>query len=262
MKRLAAFTLSLFVVTAANAAVTSVTLHDAASNGLDGEVAVGDLISGMNGVELPDNGWHPANPASMNGSTDPNGLPTFTDDVGRDGAASGLAGLLNDFPTAGEPTKRVDYALGGPTDIGAIQILSGNDGMDGRVFSTTVISTSIDNGSNYSVLGYFQSDPSGTINSGEIGSTLVRVFDDASPVLAGGVTNVLFEFYGVDNTLGEMRDPFDGVNPFTGADDGLTAPNTSPLIWEVDVIAAIPEPSTAALLAAMAAGVVASRRRG
>ncbi len=33
-----------------------------------------------------------------------------------------------------------------------------------------------------------------------------------------------------------MRDPFDGVNPFTGTDDGLNAAFVSPLVWEIDVL--------------------------
>jgi hypothetical protein len=52
----------------------------------------------------------------------------------------------------------------------------------------------------------------------------------------------------VDNTAGQMRDPFDGVNPFTSIDDGLSAPIVSPLVWELDVVA-IPEPSTTGLFA-------------
>lgn len=33
-----------------------------------------------------------------------------------------------------------------------------------------------------------------------------------------------------------MRDPFNGLNPFTGVNDGLTAPIASPLVWEIDVV--------------------------
>lgn len=53
------------------------------------------------------------------------------------------------------------------------------------------------------------------------------------------MTNLQFNFYSVDNTLGEMRDPFDGVNPFTGVDDTLTAAFVSPLIYEIDVIGGV-----------------------
>lgn len=260
MKRFFLATLFLAASSLAHAAVTSTTVHGPAGNSLDSELETSDLISGLIATELPgDMGWHPANPASVNGSLDPNGLPTFTNDSGE----SGLAGLLNDFPGAGMPTKRIQYNLASPSEIGEIKILSGNDGRDGRVFSTTVISLSTDNGANFAPLGYFQSDPSGTVNAGEWGSTLVTIFDDASPVLASGVTNLQFEFYAVDNTGGQMRDPFDGVNPFTGVDDTLTAAFVSPLIWEIDVTAPIPEPSSMVLLAGVATvGAVVWRRRG
>ena len=140
------------------------------------------------------------------------------------------------------PGGRVQYFLGGAKDIQEIQILSGNNGKDGRVFSTTVISASTNGGGSFSTLGYFQSDLSGTVNAGQWGSTLVEITDDAGGPLAAGVTHLIFDFYAVDNTQGELRDPFDGVNPFTGVDDGLNAPIASPLIWEIDVIG-VPEPT-------------------
>lgn len=238
------------------AAPTAVTTHGPDGASLAASIAVGDLISGQMGVELAgDLGWHPANPAAPN-SLLPQGLPTFTDDANN----SGLFGLLNDFPAAGAPAKRVQYSLGGAKDIQEIQILSGNDGKDGRVFSTTVISTSTNGGGSFSTLGYFQSDLSGTVNAGVWGSTLVEITDDAGGPLATGVTDLIFDFYAVDNSQGELRDPFDGMNPFTGVDDGLNAPIASPLIWEIDVIG-VPEP-TAVALATMAIAGMAIRRRG
>ena len=45
-----------------------------------------------------------------------------------------------------------------------------------------------------------------------------------------------------------MRDPYDGVNPFTGADDALSSAFVSPLIFEIDVIE-VPEPASVLLLA-------------
>jgi hypothetical protein len=243
----------------AEAAPTATTVHGAGSTTLSASVAINDLISGLIATEVAgDTGWHPANPASGNPLA-AEGLAAFTDDVNN----TGLAGLLNDFPAAGAPTKRIKYDLGGATDIRRIQILSGNDGKDGRVFSTTVIGVSTNGGGSFTTLGYFQSDPSGTVNIGTWGSTLVSITDDGGGPLASGVTHVAFDFYAVDNTQGEMRDPFNGVNPFTGVDDLLTAPISSPLIWEIDVIG-VPEPSAIGLLvlgALGAAGAGRSRRR-
>lgn len=223
-------------------AATSTTTHDFSNTGLDGLIAVDDLISGLIATELPgDNGYHPANPASSD-PLDPNGLPAFTDDVGD---FSGVTGLLNDFPSLGSPTKLLQYDLPAPVAISSIQILTGNNNNDGRVFSTSEVKYSVDGGQNFLDLGYFQSDPSGSINNdgtpggfpGPFGSTLVEIVsDDNSTSLATAVTNLQFHLYSVDNTLGEMRDPFDGVNPFTGVDDGLTAAFVSPLVYELDVL--------------------------
>ncbi|RIK70860.1 MAG: hypothetical protein DCC67_20565 [Planctomycetota bacterium] len=241
--------------TAAVAAPTVTTTHSGSSTGLAGSLVSGDLLSGLIATELPgDKGWHPANPASGN-SLHPNGLPAFTDDVNN----TGLAGLLNDFPGAGTPAKIIRYDLAAAADIRQIQILSGNDGADGRVFSTTAIRYSADGGGTYAPLGYFHSDPLGTVNTGTWRSTLVDITDDSGPVLASGVTNLIFEFYAVDNTQGQYRDPFDGVNPFTGVDDGLNAAIASPLIWEINAVA-IPEPAACVLLACGIAAAARLRR--
>lgn len=253
------------MASAAVAAPTATTTHNASNTGLDGSIVAGDVLSGLIAAELAgDNGWHPANPASGN-SLNANGLPAFTDDRGD---FSGVTGLLNDFPGPGNPTKRVRYDLPSRTNIKEIQVLTGNAGNDGRVFSTTVISTSSNGGSSFSQLGYFQSDPSGTTNNdgnpagfpGPLGATLVEITDDQGGALAKGVTNIIFEFYAVDNTQGEMRDPFDGVNPFTGADDGLTAAFVSPLVYEIDAIR-VPEPASGVLLLLGLAGLTVIGRR-
>lgn len=236
----------------ASAAPTAVTLNGADSSSLAAYVSTTDLLAGLIGtVVAGDTGWHPANPAAGNPAA-AEGLATFTDGVNN----SGLFGLLNDFPAAGAPTKRVQYALGGAKDIRKVQILSGNSfNKDGRVFSTTVVSFSTNGGGSYSTLGYFQSDLSGTVNNGLWGSKLVSITNDGGGLLASGVTNVAFDFYAVDNTQGELRDPFDGVNPFTGVNDGFSAAVQSPLIWEVDVFG-VPEPSALGLLATAAVGMV------
>lgn len=256
MRTLGFVMLSMSLAGVASAAVVSTTTHGADSTSLNAMISVGDLISGKIGVEQPgDQGWHPANGQLADQ------LPAFTDDAGI--RASGLTGLLNDFPPSGQPAKLVRYDLGGAANIGSIGILTGNNGKDGRIFSTTVIRYSTDGGANFNVLGYFQSDPSGTLNNAgsnpRYGSTYVKVYNDASATLLSGVTNIQFDLYGVDNTGGQMRDPFDGVNPFTGLDDGLNAPNSSPLVFELDVNA-VPEPMTLGLMAL--GGLLLARRRG
>ena len=250
MKPRLALALILITVAAARAAVTSSTQHSTLSTGLDTQIAVGDAISGLIATELAgDLGWHGANADPLDR------LPAFTDDAGI--RATGLTGLLNDFPAAGSPAKLVQYDLSDATEIGEIRVLTGNNGGDGRIFSTFTVYTSTNNGGSFDLLGYFESDPLGTINNDtsdpRLRATLVTVFDDASPTLASGVTNLQFNFYAVDNTGGQYRDPFDGVNPFTNFDDGLSAAIVSPLVFEIDVIA-IPEPAALALAAIALAG--------
>jgi hypothetical protein len=72
---------------------------------------------------------------------------------------------------------------------------------------------------------------------------------DASGPLATGVTRIEFNFYAVDNTQGQMRDPFDGINPFTDTDDFLTPAFVSPLVWEIDVLGTESRPRLQAELA-------------
>lgn len=205
------------------------------------------------GVPVDDLGWHPANPASSN-ANNANGLPTFTNGLGPQGP---LDGLLNDFPGDGVPTKRLVFDLGGSFDVGQINILGGNaNDPDGRVFITTIIRVSTDGGTTWTDLdgnggtvvydgkaytdsnldpqdaspfnipngSYFQSDPSLTTNTflnNGWKSTFMQITDDASPVLAAGVTHVSVDFYAVHHTDNILEDPFFGVNPFTGIDDNL-----------------------------------------
>ncbi len=190
-----------------------------------------DLIQGLIPRELPgDRGWHPVN-------TDPlDQLPAFTDGQGL--RATGLTGLLNDFPGAGNPTKLIEYALPVPCDIKEIRVFTGNDGRDGRVFHTYTVRFSSDWGQTFSDRLYVQSHPSGTLNNAANHQwrVVLSQLTNTTGTLATEVTHIEFDFYSVDNTQGEMRDPFDGVNPFTGSDDGLTAAISSPLVWEIDVL--------------------------
>lgn len=232
---IAMFALPEFVAPKAFGTVTSATAHSPVYTGFDALLSSTDHIHGLIPFENPgDTGWHPAN-------TDPaDQLVIFTDGLG---GIRNLSGLLNDFPGAGNPTKVIEYALDAPVDIGRINILTGNRlDSDGRIFSTTVVNYSTD-GINFSRLGYFQSDPSGTINNpgsaDPQAATFVSIFDDASATMLSGVTNLEFLFYSVDNTGGQMRDPYDGVNPFTSLDDGLSAAFVSPLVWEIDVLAPV-----------------------
>lgn len=247
--------LALAALTAtAGAAVVSTTTHSPIPSGqpggLDPFISAVDCINGQIGTELPPlNGWHPANADPLDH------LPAFTDGIGM--RATGLTGLLNDFPGPGIAAKTVTYNLVGTAcnlyGVAAVNIHTSNNNEDGRIFSTTVLEYSMDGGLTYNYLGYFQSDPSGTINVAghplSIGqkATMVSVYDDAGvPLMPPGVTDVLFLLFAVDNTGGQMRDPFDGVNPYTGVDDGLTAAFVSPLVMELDVIA-VPEPAALGL---------------
>lgn len=251
MLRIASLTAAILFATTANAAI-----NVAVTQGEEGDLAAlyssTDLIQGLIATELPgDTGWHPANtnPADQ--------LPALTDGIG----GNGVAGLLNDFPGAGNPTKVIQYDLLAPTDINEIRIFSGNDGRDGRVFHTYTVEFSTNNGADWSSPIYVQSHPSGTLNNALNNQwrVVLSQLTDTAGSLATDVTNLKFDFYSVDNTAGEMRDPFDGLNPFTGADDGLTAAFVSPLIWEIDVIQ-VPEPATFALIAGALMLLIRRRR--
>ncbi|MFW5697944.1 MAG: PEP-CTERM sorting domain-containing protein [Fimbriimonadaceae bacterium] len=219
-------------------------------------VSNSDLIAGAIGTErLGDTGWHPANtnPADQ--------LPALTDGAGR----VGLAGLLNDFPPVGLPTKLLQYDFALPVNIQSINVFSGNGGADGRVFHTYVVRWSTDNGSNWSDDIYVQSSTLGSLQNGTNEFDYTDIYSSLSAdsgFLASAVTNLQFDFYGVDNGQGQYRDPFEGVNPFTGINDGMNAPNTSPIINEIDVIGQpVPEPATMLGLGAGLAALAARRRR-
>jgi hypothetical protein len=239
-----------------DAAVTASSIHGPTFTDFDGLIASEDLIEGL--VEEPvgfgdagvytnpgDLGWHPAN-------TNPSDqLPAFTDGLG---GTNNLTGLLNEnfinggnMAESGAPVKVIEYVLGQPTDIGRINILSGNRvNSDGRIFMSTSIMYSTNDGNTFQELGYFQSDPSGVVNNEAApvapfdppqAVTLTSIFDTGATTLLPGVTNLEITFYAVDaDDNGLYGDPFDGVNSFTGVDDGIQAAFKSPLIWEIDVL--------------------------
>lgn len=267
------FSVASFVLAApcADATVTSSSLHGANAVDFDGLLLDDDVIQGLSeeppsfgeaGVyvndQFPISGWHPAN------NQDPlDQLPALTDGTGV--RQTGLTGLLNDNlpggePISGAPVKIVEYVMAEPTDIGRINILTGNrNNADGRIFLATSILYSTDGGNVFQSLGYFESDPSGVFNN-EVApeapfdppqkSTYTSIFDDTSTTLLSGVTNLELSFYSVSifggagsDVSGIRADPFDGVNPFTNVDDGLGPAYISPLVWEIDVV----EPSTTAV---------------
>jgi hypothetical protein len=161
---------------------------------------------------------------------------------------TGLTGLLNDFPAAGLPAKLIRYALPLPADLTEIRVFTGNNGRDGRVFHTYTVRFSSDAGQTFTGPVYVQSHPSGTLNNAQNSQwrAVLSQLTDAAGLLASEVTHLEFNFYSVDNTGGQMRDPFDGVNPFTGTDDGMAAAFVSPLVWEIDVLGTDSPPRLAA----------------
>ena len=198
---------------------------------LAGTYSSTDLIQGLIATELPgDRGWHEANKDPLDQ------LPAFTDGEGM--RVTGFTGLLNDFPDPGQPAKLIRYALPLPADIDEIRVFTGNNDRDGRVFHTYTVRFSSDWGKTFTDFIYVQSHPSGTLNNANNNQwrVVLSQLSNASGKLAREVTHIDFTFYSVDNTAGEMRDPFDGVNPFTGSDDGLSAAFVSPLVWEIDVL--------------------------
>lgn len=237
-----------------DAAVIGTTSHTGVGTNYDTEIAAGagDLLSGLVGSD-DGLGWHGANPDH------PGALASLTNDLG----ANGLFALANDFfPGSGNPSKTINYDLGGSFDIEQINIYSAWG--DARVASTTVVSFSANGGANFFQLGYFQSDPSGTsfLPVNTVTGTLVEITDDGGALLGSGVTDITFDFYasGVGN---DAMDPFDGLNPFTGLDDGFAAAVTSTSFSEVDVIgtATIPEPSAAVLLGLCGLALILRRRK-
>lgn len=266
-RRVATFLAVVGVVLAAvpevsRAAVTSSTQHGLNHDSFNHLISNSDLIHGRQTVDidvyenpmdslgnpsLP--GWHPAN-------TDPaDQLAAFTDGEGL--RASGFSGLLNDanLPNpSGYAAKVVQYPFTSPVDIGRINLFTGNRlNADSRVFASAYIEYSTNGGFSFQPLGYFRSDPSGTINDSTnpastfnpaVKSTLLSIFSDSSATMISGVTDLVINLYAVGADIdpaspnrGIHGDHFDGVNPLTGSDDGIRSAFVSPLVFEIDVLA-------------------------
>ena len=243
MKTRVLFALSLALVASPAFGMTNLVVTQGEEIDLAVLYSSTDLLHGKIATELPgDKGWHPVN-------TDPaDRLPAFTDGEGI--RATGLTGLLSDFPGAGAPAKKIEYSLTEAHDISEIRIFTGNNGRDGRIFHTYTASFSSD-GVSFSAPLYVQSHPSGTLNNSQNNQwrlVLSQLTDDTG-FLVKNVTHLRFDFYSVDNTAGQMRDPFDGINPFTGQNDGLNTAFVSPLLLEIDVFGQLSPPKLAAGIA-------------
>lgn len=228
-------------VAAANNAQINLTVTQGEEYDLAAPFDPADLIQGLIPTVLPgDLGWHSAN-------TDPlDKLPAFTDGLGMRG--TGLTGLLADYPGDGSPAKLIRYTLPVPADIDEIRVFSGNNDRDGRVFHTYTVRFSQDGAQTFTDFIYVQSHASGTLNNQTFNQwrvVLSQLTDLAGP-LARAATHVEFNFYAVHNTQNQMRDPFSGVNPFTGVNDTLNVPVASPLVWEIDVLGTDSPPRLAA----------------
>jgi hypothetical protein len=238
----------LALICAVGISNVSAQINVTVTQGEEGDLAAtydtADLIQGLIPAVLPgDLGWHEANQDPLDQ------LPAFTDGLGmRD---TGLTGLLADYPGDGLPAKLIRYALPVPADIDEIRVFTGNNGRDGRVFHTYTVRFSSDGAQTFTDFIYVQSHASGTLNNNQNNQwrVVLSQLTEASGPLAREVTHIEFNFYAVDNTGGQMRDPFNGDNPFTGLNDGLTVPVASPLVWEIDVLGADSPPRLASGLA-------------
>lgn len=204
------------------------------------------------------------------GATDPIGFHSanqqpqdqwdaFTDGVGPE-SSIGLYGLLADNyqmgsydGASGRSVNSFILELPTVSTIGQINVFTGNPGnADGRIFHTYTVQFSPD-GVTFSDPVYVQSDPYTTINregsTSEPGYrtiharwTATKLYDAIGP-LATGIKFVKFRFFSSSHPWstpggqgGWFSDPYTGLNPYTNEDDGIQAPDTSPLLYEVDVL--------------------------
>lgn len=252
---------------AANGQVITATTHGYNTADMIPLYSTTDLVQGLTiGVGLAP----VAAECVQMGATDPLGFhsanqqpqdqwDSFTDGVGHE-SSLGLYGLLADnyqmgsyVGASGRSVTSWIYELPNPSVVGQINVFTGNWGnADGRIFHTYQVSFSED-GILFSDPIYVQSDAYRTINregdTEEPGYvtiharwTLTKLYDAVGP-LATNVKYIKFRFYSCTHGWstpggqgGWFSDPFDGVNPYTGVDDGIVAPDGSPLVGEVDVL--------------------------
>lgn len=218
-------------------------------------VSNSDLIAGMIATNTIATGWHPATPGGLQYREG-----ALTDGDNWLSIPNGnLAGLINDFPGNGMPAQRFRYTFSETMNISSIGVLTGNDGRDGRIFHTYAV-YGILGGGPRSLIAYVESAQLGNLNNAdhEASREMATILGRTGGWLAT-VDALEFDFYAVDNTGGQYRDAWNGVNPFTGIDDGLTAAFVSPIVREIDVFGEpVPEPAT---LAALGLGALVLMRR-
>ncbi len=182
-----------------------------------------------------------------------------------------MDGILADYMW---PSSVFQYNLPAPTDIGEIRVFAANahpGGYDARVFQDYDVEISTDTNPDpkqrvftrliSEVLAVHTVCAGGSGGDGyypkinkrdgtgefvpPIGASLTRVFDDANPTLAAGVTSIRLTLYGVGNTQGMFIDRWLG-----GADCGVPAESVDPqdhdglrrgfegtIVKEIDVLA-------------------------
>lgn len=131
-----------------------------------------------------------------------------------DGQAGALGdAILRDFGRAAIIAR---FDLPQPKDIGEIRVFAANEDPNavgnGRIFQTYTVEISKNNGASFQQLGPLVTTGNfGSNNAAGNGASLTRVFDDATNVLAAGVTNIRFVMYCVSNTQGLYVDPWQGI---------------------------------------------------
>jgi hypothetical protein len=224
-----------------------------------GNVDAADLIQGQIAVERAgDRGWHPATPTGQE-----NRLGAFTDGTRTPGGAGLLWDALDgDGNRVPGPVKLLEYSFAVPANLSNINVFSANDNPDIRAVHQYVVRWSTDGGQSFADDVLVRSADSGFVNQGS-GNTdrMSSIFALDGGFFATGVTHVQFDFYATGEGEGTV-DPWNGVNPFSGVDDGFDIPFVSPQIKEIDIVGQpVPEPATMLALGAGLAALAARRRR-